>query len=467
MSSFVSLSECANNAAEPIPEGGLSQLGQTAELTIIIHGNKAAQEPWWRPGTVDSPSFADHLERALAARSKPNTVWKPALAQGFRCDEFTWSGKNSHSDRLRAARRLSSTLTHLAKKLGSTAERPLLVNLVGHSHGGNVCLQAMKYLGKEVRIRSAVFMGTPLVRATPSFRPARFMLAPPLLTFILLAGMASVALVIAVVVRLVMVTPAILSFQWIRAAEDANLGTLLAWVMVVGLSPLIYGVLFRFVCWIADGVWRFTYSIWLKLTTRRQIGEVWRAYGPSEALLLEMLESRAILNLSIANDEADVLLQSVVAPRRVYSELAKRLRGIAWWLGVLFRAVDLFLRCVECICEFYALGLPGFRALFFDHEIVNASEYDYYPRSLFVHEAVRIDDIDDALLPANFGNSKTCIVTVNTITDRILSVFDEISSRVPLWHSAYHQSNQVVGRIADHIVGTQVAESSRAMVAAG
>jgi len=431
--------------AHESPEGS-----NTPEITVIIHGNNAADDPWWRPGPPDSPTFADRLEQALAARSKEGTVWKPALAHGMICEQFAWSGQNSHRDRVRAAKRLRSNLKLLAQKLGATAERPLHVNLVAHSHGGNVCLQAMKHLSKKVRIRTAVLMGTPLLTATPTFRPLRFMLAPPLLPFMLLAGMALVVLLVLTIYKLLKVIPAIAMLNTSAATHNQQLCLLLQWLMVVALFPLIYGSLFRMACWVCDMVWRTFYSVHQKLTARRQRGKPWPVYGPSEAALRELLDGGTILHLSTVNDEGDVLLQTVVAPKKVYGELAKRFRGIAWWLGVMFRTVDLFLPCVECICEYYALGLTPFKALFFDHEIVDARECQYYSESVFVHESVLFKD---APLPATLGDTRISAVTVNTISDRILSVFEEISSRVPLRHSAYHESNELVERVAAQIAG--------------
>ena len=132
-------------------------------LTLVIHSTFARDERWWRLGGGDQPTFADLLEEKLAAHGLTGTVWKPALEHGFTHQDFSWSGRNKHSDRVKAARELCRKLGELAQKMGTTAENPLTVNLVAHSHGGNDVLEMLRHIPRGVQVGNVITLGTQII----------------------------------------------------------------------------------------------------------------------------------------------------------------------------------------------------------------------------------------------------------------------------------------------------------------
>lgn len=102
-------------------------------MTIIVHGTWASMESWWRNGS----NFWNYL----------NTI-RGNLYQGL--EPFCWSGKNSHKARLKAAESL---------KDWCDIKQVKEIDIVAHSHGGNVCCIATN-LG--VKIRNLILLGTPI-----------------------------------------------------------------------------------------------------------------------------------------------------------------------------------------------------------------------------------------------------------------------------------------------------------------
>lgn len=153
-------------------------------VTLLIHGTFASDSEWWRFGEGADDSFADRLVQELAQRGMPGTVWHPALAAGLDYASFAWSGRNRHRDRIDGARRLSASINDLADRLGATATKPLTLNCVAHSHGGNVLLEALRAVRSNVRLGRMALLGTPLITAKPSFRLGRFVLSTVLLSLL-------------------------------------------------------------------------------------------------------------------------------------------------------------------------------------------------------------------------------------------------------------------------------------------
>ncbi|QIM51557.1 hypothetical protein [Hydrogenophaga crocea] len=118
---------------------------QTLKHTVIVHGTWAADTDWWRDpaglpgGVAPADSLWHHLHRAGVS----DLVGHP--------NEFSWSGKNSD-----AARRVGAEhFVHWWQAMG----RPLL-DVVAHSHGGNVVMRALA-LQPALRLRRLVLLGTP------------------------------------------------------------------------------------------------------------------------------------------------------------------------------------------------------------------------------------------------------------------------------------------------------------------
>lgn len=122
-------------------------------LTIIVHGTFASNEQWYRSGT-----FVDALNNILG------DVWKITSAQGDarNHDNFVWSGRNNDVDRKLAGAILAHDLLRLIYEYPSEK-----INLIGHSHGGNVIIEALSYLAKyrgcPHKVDNVVLLGTPQI----------------------------------------------------------------------------------------------------------------------------------------------------------------------------------------------------------------------------------------------------------------------------------------------------------------
>jgi len=103
-------------------------------LGVLVHGTWAAKENWWRPNVGP---FWKHVQ----------SFW-PHLYAGS--SPFAWSGKNSHAARVAAAQQLVAW----AQAQGATS-----LDVIAHSHGGNVCLLAAR-LG--LQINRLILLGTPI-----------------------------------------------------------------------------------------------------------------------------------------------------------------------------------------------------------------------------------------------------------------------------------------------------------------
>lgn len=103
------------------------------DLTIIVHGTFAATSIWWQPGSAFW-SHINNITQNVYSGSNP----------------FCWTGNNNHKDRVIGAQNLISWCKkHTFKE----------IDIIAHSHGGNVCLYASS-LG--LKIRKLILLGTPI-----------------------------------------------------------------------------------------------------------------------------------------------------------------------------------------------------------------------------------------------------------------------------------------------------------------
>ena len=265
-----------------------------AELTLVVHGTFAAQENWWRLGGNGEKTFADRLEAILAEQGVSGTVWTPALEQGFRYEDFAWSGTNKHKDRIAGAAKLRSALGKLADRLDASEKNPLVVNVVAHSHGGNVVLEALRGLPDSIQVGRVVLLGTPLISFSPAVRVLRAVFAGLILGIIMLTALFFVLL------------PFFMTHDFFSGIIDVSLfaGALL-------IIPF-YGWLFYGLASACDVVWRLLYSP-IKCLHHRWGGQV---YGPSLRSLKRILRGHKALLFTSALDEAEIVLQLSVAPVR-------------------------------------------------------------------------------------------------------------------------------------------------------
>ena len=115
----------------------------TAPIFIMVHGTQAKGTAWIRRDSLISKGLVTAFENADIV-------------------PFKWSGINSHTARLLAARRLNKTV----RKLGTAfPARPIYI--LAHSHGGTVALYSLRSEELQSRISGLICMGTPFLRCMP------------------------------------------------------------------------------------------------------------------------------------------------------------------------------------------------------------------------------------------------------------------------------------------------------------
>jgi hypothetical protein len=139
-------------------EGGSEIDGLSRETVIVVHGTWAGLRPgttnWWFR-TVEAgesaPSFTANLDEALEKRGSRARCW----AHCDRDDQvFHWSpGANSWIERTRAAAALADYVAELQNQ-------GWICHLVGHSHGGNVVIEAAVV---NAPLGNLVTLGTPFL----------------------------------------------------------------------------------------------------------------------------------------------------------------------------------------------------------------------------------------------------------------------------------------------------------------
>lgn len=427
-------------------------------ITVLVHGTFAERERWWRPGDGAMTTFADRLEKALERRGVAGSVWRPALGAGFACETFAWSGRNRHEDRVAGGRRLAEQLNALAETLGATPNDPLVANLLGHSHGGNVVLEALLRLAPSVRVGQVVLLGTPLLSYRPTLRIVRIVLAL-LLLFVVVS--------LAVFVLGTFIVPGV--FDWICSlagicAMHIKVGA--GWLLLLAAAMVLaYGWIFLILAWLLDVAWRVLLFP-LTALSKNNPGQV---YGPAPHQLATILGGRRAVLFTSHQDEADLILELSMAPRRVYAEWVAAKWGAE--VKVLERialrpvVVGLLLRFLEIFLERYMLGFSWPRVLIFDHEMADLDHGKEYPATVI--ERV---DVSEALRESLYHQPASVPVwwplpvpgaekldgdarRVLTLKESLRVLFRDILSQVKPRHSEYYESDAVLEKVADVIAG--------------
>lgn len=130
------------------------------ETVIIVHGTFAGKGADDAPGWyAPDETFCKELDKELESRGSVARCWQHVPPGA---DYFHWDGANDWLSRFKAAARLRQELRRLHAQ-GWT------VHLVGHSHGGNLIIDAITtHLG---RVESS-FTGRVTLLGTPIFRDA-------------------------------------------------------------------------------------------------------------------------------------------------------------------------------------------------------------------------------------------------------------------------------------------------------
>lgn len=403
-------------------------------VTLVLHGTFAANETWWRLGDGEPPTFADRLESALSARGLPGTVWKPALEAGLTYESFSWSGRNLHRERVAGGARIAGALRDLASREGATAADPLTVNLVAHSHGGNVALEALARLPASVRVGGIAFLGTPLIRSRPTFRVARLFV---------IAGLMALS-AIAVVGLLV----------FLLFSDDKSAPALLAWLGGALVYVTAAGWLARLV---AGGLDLGARAFWWPLRAARGS----QAYGPKAKALDGILDGRPVVLFTSHQDEADVLLQLSVAPTRVYLESVRRwgrFRRLAEFVFLRPFVLGVASKVVEVLLERGALGFTFWKLLWNDYEMEDLDRRRAYPRELFErHDVTPVlaatlraeAEHEMRLLPDPAQNLQGMERHAHNFRQTLEEVLRNLREQVRLRHSAYYKSDEIVERVAE------------------
>jgi len=133
MSTRTSECPCSRETAEQ-----LAVSPEPDRVVTLVHGTFARHAPWMREGLL-----WDRL------KALPGTTL---------FSRFCWTGSNSHTARLRAGEDLASHLRGLTDKFPNARHF-----IVGHSHGGNVMLYAMKDEALADRVTGLVTLATPFI----------------------------------------------------------------------------------------------------------------------------------------------------------------------------------------------------------------------------------------------------------------------------------------------------------------
>ena len=118
-------------------------LASPSTVITLVHGTGARETAWIDPGS--------NIARALSGDLSVTTLVR----------NFKWSGADSHAGRVEAALLLQNDIKEVARKF--SAARHILV---AHSHGGNVCLYALRDPECERSVQGIVFLATPFIYAS-------------------------------------------------------------------------------------------------------------------------------------------------------------------------------------------------------------------------------------------------------------------------------------------------------------
>jgi len=113
-------------------------------IVTLVHGTWARGAAWTQPHSVLCKTLRKHLNSSVE----------------IHC--FEWSGRNSHVSRLRVAEELEA---HLRNLIAAYPKARHFV--IGHSHGGNIALYALRNVALQQKMNGVVCLSTPFL----SFKP--------------------------------------------------------------------------------------------------------------------------------------------------------------------------------------------------------------------------------------------------------------------------------------------------------
>ncbi len=111
-------------------------------IIILIHGTFATNAEWTQPESL----FRRELALALGGTRAIDVL------------PFAWNGANRHIDRRKASLQLRRLIM-----LKQNEQPDSSIYLIGHSHGGNIALQAARHFAAEPRLAGVVTLATPFL----------------------------------------------------------------------------------------------------------------------------------------------------------------------------------------------------------------------------------------------------------------------------------------------------------------
>lgn len=414
-------------------------------MTLLIHGTFAAEDTWWRLG--DGSTFADRLETELSASGMVGTVWKPVLdaprlsdSRGqYTYEDFSWSGENRHKDRIAGARKLGTRLNEIADSLQATPDRPLFLNLVAHSHGGNVALECLRVLNSSIKVRKLILLGTPLIVFRPAFRLAQPLVAA-LLTLLITAGIGGFLGI------------GILNLYYLLSGQPINRGDLFSAVLFPIVLPLYSWIFYATTCLI-DALWKFVLTPALVVMGKNTR----ETYGPSVQVMKKWGRRRITAFIS-DYDEAGLLLRIGSAPRIIYEDfIANKYSGSLRILERIFvrpLALQVPISTLEILLERVVLGFPWSRLLFVDYDLANLRPGGDYPPGIVKHI-----NVTKQLQPVFESNALDMSVEVAravspgpiSVTQQVREVTQTIIHQIKLRHAAYRTNPEIINQIVTEL----------------
>jgi pimeloyl-ACP methyl ester carboxylesterase len=120
----------------------LADVNSPTHVFVLIHGTFARGASWTGEDS--------RLTKALREGYPSSKILR-----------FMWTGTNSHSARLSAADELCRLLKSSAGEFPQAR-----IHLIGHSHGGNVALYALREVSIAALVTSLICISTPFIRCT-------------------------------------------------------------------------------------------------------------------------------------------------------------------------------------------------------------------------------------------------------------------------------------------------------------
>jgi hypothetical protein len=360
-----------------------------------------------------------------------------------------WSGENSDKARKKAAKDLAVSLGKVADDRGCTPEEPLEVNLVAHSHGGNVVLESLKRLTPNVKPRQLCLLGTPI---TWRFWDPRFVYVPYLIWCFA-----------------VMLTDLWDFGAFMKALPDIERGdAFLDWAIVLGLVvPLFlwFGALaakfFRWLFGLIPGS---------------------PAYGPTPDRLQRMLAGRPALLLMSPEDEADLMMHMGAAPLDVYKAMIRGRPIVSAGSNLIAKAVRLVMKTFEIfylrnfayavvvpvseiLLERFGLGFSLPSVLVHNYEMVSWTQKGGYRDTEIATINVEAEALMSRPLQVDLAHSSLSGMTptkrlresrddkhrIATLRETLRETLLNLRDQLKLRHSGYYDSEEVLAAIAEAI----------------